>query len=106
MSARASARAPLGVTLCDTLCFPASATAPRSRDAQGEAAAPLLGVTGVEAGSDEASGFFIACAILASVGMGIQTFNNNYTAPTLALNCTAPDSAPALNCQLKLSVQS
>ena len=52
---------------------------------------------------DDANRFFIGCAVLASIGMGIQSFNGNFTAPTLALNCSAADAAPALNCELKLS---
>jgi MFS family permease len=56
-------------------------------------------------GLDEANGFLFFCAILASIGMGLQSFNGNFTAVSLALDCTHPGMATALNCQLKISEQ-
>ena len=95
---RASA-APAGAALCDRLCFPdAAAALSRSRRPT-----EALLASATRAGLDDANRFFIGCAVLASIGMGIQSFNGNFTAPTLALNCSAADAAPALNCELKLS---
>ena len=49
------------------------------------------------------SGFLVYCAIVAACGMGIQSFNANYTSPTIADHCGSPDDAHMLNCQLQLS---
>ena len=71
---------------------------------------PLLTPTGqsqVQPGRDEANHFLFFCAILASIGMGLQSFNGNFTAVSLAVDCSSPGpgTAAALNCQLKISDQ-
>ena len=59
----------------------------------------------VQPGLDEANYFLFFSAILASIGMGLQSFNGNFTAVSLALDCSAPKTAAALNCELKISEQ-
>jgi MFS family permease len=59
----------------------------------------------VQPGLDEANNFLFFSAVLASIGMGLQSFNGNFTAVSLAADCTAPGTSAALNCQLKISDQ-
>eukprot|EP00747_Dinoflagellata_sp_TGD_P191201 gnl/TRDRNA2_/TRDRNA2_54253_c0_seq1.p1 gnl/TRDRNA2_/TRDRNA2_54253_c0~~gnl/TRDRNA2_/TRDRNA2_54253_c0_seq1.p1 ORF type:complete len:511 (-),score=93.23 gnl/TRDRNA2_/TRDRNA2_54253_c0_seq1:35-1567(-) len=72
--------------------------APVAAEAANQAAA-------ADAVTDEANRFLISCSMLAAVGMGIQSFNGNFTAPTLVEQryCDEAEGRQALNCALKLS---
>ena len=85
--------------------FPPAPVVGRSSAAERQPLLTRPGQPQVQPGLDEANHFLFFCAILASVGMGLQSFNGNFTAVSLAVDCSSPGTAAALNCQLKISDQ-